>query len=114
MATNDYVVIRGAGDELYNKVAQITVTSTTQFTYTVDSGASASAGGTPVVSYVGIYGLTSASGIVQASKTWPASQSLVGWARKSTSSPYYKQATLSIADASGGSDISALMLSDEG
>jgi hypothetical protein len=113
LATNDYVVIRGAGDELYNKVAQITVTSTTQFTYTVDAGASASAGGTPVFSYVGLYGTTATTGIVQASKTWPASQSLTGWARKSTSSPYYRQSSLSIADASGGSDVTALMILDE-
>jgi hypothetical protein len=114
LATNDYVVVRGAGDELYNKVAQITVTSTTQFTYTVDAGASASAGGTPVFSYVGLYGTTSGSpSSVQASKTWPASQGLKGWARKSTTSPYYRQATLSITDASNGSDISALMILDE-
>ncbi|WP_455363598.1 hypothetical protein [[Eubacterium] cellulosolvens] len=113
LATNDYVVIRGAGDELYNKVAQITVTGASTFTYTVDSGASASAGGTPVVSYVALYGLTATTGIVQASKTWPASQSLTGWARKSTTSPYYRQSSLAIADASGGSDVTALMILDE-
>lgn len=114
LATNDWVVIRGAGDELYNKVAQITVTSTTQFTYSVDAGASGSAGGTPVVSYVALYGTTSTAGVVQASKTWPAAQGLTGWARKSTSAPYYRQSSLSVADASGGSDITALMLSDGG
>lgn len=114
LATNDYVVVRGASDELYNKVAQITVTSTTQFTYSVDAGASASAGGTPIFSYVGLYGTSAGSpATVQSSKTWPASQGLKGWARKSTSSPYYKQAPLSIADASGGSDINALMILDE-
>lgn len=113
LATNDYVVVRGAGDELYNKVAQITVTTTTQFTYSVDSGASASAGGTPVFSYVPLYGTTSTSGVVQSSKTWPASQGVEGWARKSTSAPYYRQAPITISDASGGSDVTALMISDE-
>ena len=113
LATNDYVVIRGASDELYNKQAQITVTGTTTFTYTVDSGASASAGGTPVVSYAPISGLTNASGIAQSSKTWPASQGLKGWARKSTSAPYYKTSRISVTDASGGTDILVLMISDE-
>ncbi len=110
LATGDYVVVRGAGDELYNKVAQITVTSTTVFTYTVDTGASASAGGTPVFSYCPLSGLTDSNGVIQSSKSWPASQSLSGWARKSTSAPYYQQSTISIADASGGTDLLVLMI----
>ena len=113
LATNDYVVVRGAGDELYNKQAQITVTNTTTFTYTVDSGASASAGGTPVFSYAPLSGTTNGSGVIQSSKTWPASQSVSGRCRKSTSSPYYKTARFTIADASGGSDISVPMILDE-
>ncbi len=113
LATNDYVVVRGANIEGYNKVAQITVTSTTVFTYSVDSGLGSPAGGTPVFSYVPISGTTNVSGVIQSSKTWPASQSLGGWARKSTSSPYFKQSTVSIADASGGSDIVVILLSDE-
>ena len=113
LATNDQVVIRGASDEYYNKVAQITVTSTTQFTYSVSGSAAASAGGTPVVSYVPIHGLTNASGVIQSSKTWPASQALKGWARKSTSAPYFKQTAITVADASGGTDATVTLLSDE-
>lgn len=113
LATDDYVVIRGAGIEGYNKQAQITVTSTTVFTYAVDSGLGSPATGTPVVSYAPISGLTATTGIIQSSKVWPASQGLSGWARKSTSSPYYKTSPITIADASGGTDILVLMLSDE-
>jgi hypothetical protein len=114
LATNDYVVVRGANDELYNKVAQITVTSTTVFTYSVDSGASASAGGTPVFSYVPLSGLTDSNGVIQSSKSWPASQSLSGWARKSTGpGTLYKQSPISVADASGGTDLLLLMIEDE-
>jgi hypothetical protein len=113
LATNDFVVIRGANVEGYNKVAQITVTSTTVFTYSVDSGLASPAGGTPVVSYVPISGTTATTGIIQSSKTWPASQGLTGWARKSTSSPFFKQAAISIADASAGTDIGVAMQSDE-
>ena len=113
LSTGDYVVIRGAGIEGYNKTAQITVTSTTQFTYTVASGLGSPAGGTPIFSYCPISGTTSSLGVIQSSKTWPAAQGLKGWARKSTSSPYYRQSTLTVSDASGGSDITALMILDE-
>jgi hypothetical protein len=113
LATGDYVVVRGANDEYYNKTAQITVSSTTVFTYSVSTSAAASAGGTPVFSYCAISGLTATTGIIQSSKTWPASQGLTGWARKSTTSPYYQQSPINIADASGGTDLLVLMLSDE-
>lgn len=113
LATGDYVVVRGAQPDDYNKQAQITVTSTTVFTYAVTSGISSPATGTPVFSYAPISGTTATTGIIQSSKTWPASQGLTGWARKSTSSPYYKQGPISIADASGGSDVTVLMISDE-
>jgi hypothetical protein len=113
LATNDYVVIRGAQPDGYNKQAQITVTGTNSYTYSVDSGLSSPATGTPVSSYAAISGLTSSLGVIQSSKTWPAAQGLTGWARKSTTSPYYKQAPISVADASNGSDTTALMILDE-
>jgi hypothetical protein len=113
LSTNDYVVVRGASDEYYNKTAQITVTSTTAFTYSVNTSAAASAGGTPVFSYAPLSGLTDSNGVIQSSKSWPASQGLKGWARKSTSSPLYKQSPISVADASGGTDLVVLMIEDE-
>jgi len=115
LATNDYVVIRGAQPDGYNKVAQITVTSTTVFTYSVDSGLSSPATGTPVFSYAPIGGLlTDASGIVSSSKTWPASQGLKGWARKkNTSSPFYKDSDINVADASGGTNQTLTLQPDE-
>jgi hypothetical protein len=113
LATNDFVTIRGANVEEYNKTAQITVTSTTVFTYTVPSGTTSPAGGTPVFSYAPISGTTDGSGIISSSKTWPATQGLSGWARKSTTSPFFKQTAISVADASGGTDISVALISDE-
>lgn len=113
LATNDYVVIRGAGIEGYNKVAQITVTSTTVFTYSVDSGLGSPAGGTPVFSYAPLHGLTDVNGEIQSSKTWPAAQGVTGWVRKSSASPYYKEAMLNIADASGGTDLLVALQPDE-
>lgn len=111
--TGDKVVVRGAAEQPYNSVVSITVTSTTVFTYVIDSGATTPAGGTPIFSYVPIQGLTNASGVIQSSKTWPASQSLKGYARKSSASPYFKQTAISIADASGGTDLQVALQPDE-
>jgi hypothetical protein len=113
LETGDYVVIRGAQPDDYNKQAQITVTSTTVFEYSVTSGISSPATGTPVFSYAPISGLTSTLGVIQSSKTWPASQGLTGWARKSTASPYYRQTAITVADASGGTDQTITLQSDE-
>jgi hypothetical protein len=113
LATDDYVIVRGANDEHFNRVAQITVTSTTIFTYTVSALAGASAGGTPVFSYAPIHGLTNASGVITSSKSWPASQGASGWARKTTSAPYFKQTAISIADASGGTDLLLALQPDQ-
>lgn len=115
LATNDYVVIRGAQPDGYNKVAQITSTGANSYTYSVDSGLSSPATGTPVSSYAAIGGrLTDVNGEVQSSKTWPASQGLKGWARKSNaSSPFYKEADITVADASGGTDATLVLQPDE-
>ncbi len=113
LVTGDKVVVRGAAEEPYNSIVTITVTSTTVFTYTIDSGATTPAGGTPVFSYVAIQGLTDSGGVISSSKVWPASQSLIGWARKSSASPFFKQTAISIADASGGTDLLTALQPDE-
>lgn len=113
LVTGDQVVVRGAQPDDYNKVATITVTSTTVFTYSVTSGITSPATATPVFSYVPVHGLTNTLGVIQSSKTWPASQGVKGWVRKSTTSPYYKQSNISIADASGGTDALIQMILDE-
>jgi len=90
MATNDWMVIRGASPASYSKVAQITVTGANTYTYAVTSGIASPATGTPVASFVPLYGLTDASGNITASRTWGASQAVSGYARKSTVTPFYK------------------------
>lgn len=90
MATNDWMVIRGASPASYSKVAQITVTGANTYTYAVTTGIASPATGTPVASFVPLYGLTDASGNITASRTWSASQAVSGYARKSTVTPFYK------------------------
>lgn len=114
LATNDYVVIRGAQADGYNKAAQITVSDANTYTYSVDSGLASPATGSPVASYAPIVGLTDVSGQISSSKTWPASQGLKGWARlKNTSSPFYRDANITVADASGGTDATLVLQPDE-
>lgn len=113
LSTGDYVVIRGAGIEGYNKQASITVTGGSTFTYSVDSGLGSPATGTPVVSYAALSGLTNSLGVIQSSKTWPAAQGLSGRCRKSTAEPYFKTGRFTITDASGGSDVTVQMITDE-
>lgn len=115
LATNDKVVIRGAQPDDYNKVAQVTVSSTTVFTYTVTSGLSTPATGTPVVSFVAVHGLTDASGNASASRTWTAAQDLKGWARKkNATSPFYKQAQIAYTvDTTNGNSTNVVLQPDE-
>jgi hypothetical protein len=95
LSTNQYVVVRGANQEEYNKVAQITVTSANAYTYSVDSGATTPATGSPVASAVICYGVTGAPGTVTDSRTFASNQPVKGWIRKTSSAPYYKTAPIS-------------------
>ena len=115
LETNDWVVIRGAQPDGYNKVAQVTVTGTTTFTYTVDSGLSTPATGTPVVSYVAIHGLTDVNGDQSVTRTFGAAQQFKGWARKkNASSPFYKDANIAFTvNTSAGNDLGLVLLPDE-
>ena len=82
------------------------------FTLTPDTG-NLSGGFTMDFSYAAISGLTDSVGEIESLKTWPVSQGLIGSARKSTSSPFFKTSQISVADASGGTDLLVLMISDE-
>jgi hypothetical protein len=115
LETGDQVVIRGAQPDTYNKVATVTVTGTTTFTYSVDSGSSSPATGSPVVSYVAIHALTDASGNQSVTRTFGANQDFKGWARlKNTSSPFYKDGAISFTvNSSAGNSINVVLLNDE-
>ena len=58
------VVIRGAAENGYNKVATITSTGANSYTYAVDSGTASPATGSPVASGVIIHNTTNGAGIV--------------------------------------------------
>lgn len=114
LVTGDKVVVRGAQPDDYNRVATVTVSSSTIFTYTVPVGISSPATGTPVVTYAVLSGLTNASGNIQASRTWGANQAVTGKARKSTTSPFFKQGLISYTvDSSNGNTTNVVLQPDE-
>ena len=115
LSTNQYVVIRGANEEAYNRRAQITVTGTNSYTYTVPSGTSSPATGSPVSTGALVYGFTDVNGEVSDTRTLSTNQSVSGWARLSTTpGSLYKTALLSgtVSNTTGGS-FTALMMTDE-
>jgi hypothetical protein len=115
LSTNQYVVIRGATQEGYNRRAQITVTDANTYTYSVPSGTVSPATGSPVSTGALVYGFTDVNGEVSDTRTLSTNQPVSGWARLGTTpGSLYKTALLSgtVSNTTGGS-FTALMISDE-
>lgn len=114
LVTNNYVVIRGAAPSAYNGVKQITVTGPNAYTYTIDSGTSSPATGTPVASAALISAVTTGTGIVTDTRTFSANQPIKGWVRKTTSSPFYKTGDIvGTVNSTTGLSVTVQLVSDE-
>ena len=114
LVTGNYVVITGASPEEYNKQAQITVTGVDAYTYSVDSGLSSPATGTPVSTGAIISGTTNASGNITDSRTLASDQPVTGYARKSTTTPFYKSGRISgVVDNVNGVSFNIILIVDE-
>jgi len=116
LATGDKIIIEGITDKTEDNysVKTITVTSTTVFTYTTTDSGSTSYTGTITVTFVALNGLTNASGILSATRVYSSAQPVIGWTRKSTSSPYLQEGVLvGSVSSTTGFDGTAVMLSDE-
>jgi len=114
LSTDHYVVIRGAVPNEYNKVAQITRVDDDEYTYSVDSGASSPATGSPVSSAVIISALSTGAGLVSDTRTFSSNQPFKGWARKSSGSPYYQNGAITgTISSTDGFTASIALLSDE-
>lgn len=118
MATGDKVRIRFVSDT--GKIAAnegvftITKINDNSYSYTMGSSPGASPTGTIRATYVLLDGATDVNGQVTGSRSFASNQPVTGWARKSTSAPFYKQGpvTGTITTASGGT-LSAVLISDE-
>lgn len=115
MLTNDKVYIKGASLWPNNGVQQITVTDANTYTYTMGSAPGSSPTGTITATYTAIFGTTNGSGKASVSRVFSSDQPVVGWARKSTTAPYYKTGTVSGSPIASGAntELSALLLLDQ-
>lgn len=115
MATNDYVLIVGGDVPANEGVFQITVTGVDEYTYTMASTPGSSPTGTIKSTFVALYGISNASGIVTTSRVYSADQNITGWARNTIAgSPYYQEGVITgFVDNANGLVATAVLVSDE-
>lgn len=112
--SNDYVQIIGGSLDANEGVFQITVTAASTYTYTMGSTPGSSPTGMIASIFVPLYGLTSSLGVKSTSRVYSADLPVEGWARKSSSSPYYREGSISgTIDTSEGLTASAVLVLDE-
>jgi hypothetical protein len=114
MATNDKAVIRGASHDANNGIFTITKIDANSYSYTMGSSPGSNPTGAIKATYVVLHDLTNASGQVTMSRVFASSQPYSGWARKSSSAPYYKAGSLSgTISSSTGATPGAVLVSDD-
>jgi hypothetical protein len=117
LATNDKVVIRGASLDANNGVFTITVNSADEYEYTMGSTPGSSPTGSITSTFVFFKGDADQgddSNEIEMSRAIPGLQPVIGWARKSTGSPLYKQGSMAgSVVTTGDSTFTAVMVSDD-
>lgn len=72
------------------------------------------AGSYAKATWVALYGTTDINGEVSSTRVMPSNQPVSGYARKSTSSPFYKPgSTVGTIDSTKGVDLTAVLIKDE-
>lgn len=113
LATNDYVIIRGANESELTGRNQITVTGVNTYTYTITSIAGAPGTGTITSTYSILSAFTNASGLVQDTGfVFTNNQPVRGAVRKGTISPFYKQSPLTGTITTNGLSLVITMTPD--
>lgn len=114
LATNDYVIIRGADQTEYNKAYPVTVVDASTFTFSVVGDPATPATGNPIITGAVIYGYTGPDGKISDTRTWTNPQPIVGVARKSTTSPLFRNGPITgTISTTTGFTTTVLMQSDE-
>lgn len=114
LATNDKVIIKGATQPEYNGVHSITYLTDNTYTFDVSGTPATPATGAPTSTYVLFDGTTDGNGEITLSRVFPSDQPVTGWARKSSSAPYYKQAAIvATVGSSTGLSATVQLISDE-
>jgi len=94
LSTNDWIIVRGANEDVYNGTYQITVTGASAYTYTTNETIGTSpATGTITCTFALLSGLTDANGEITDSWEITSDQPFSYSVAKGTSSPYFVRAT---------------------
>lgn len=114
MLTGDKVQITGASHWQNNGVFSITKIDSGSYSYTLPEAPGSSPTGTIKCSFVYLEGLTDVNGEISMTRVVSSDQAVMGWARKSSGAPYYKEGPLSgtVDDATGGT-FTAILSPDE-
>lgn len=114
MLTNDKVLIEGANEHPYNGVYSITKISDNSYSYTMDSDPGANATGTITATWTAIYTTSDVNGEASVTRVFSTTQPVVGWARKSTTAPYYQTGSLNGSiSTTADTNLSTILLPDE-
>lgn len=114
MITGDLVVISGASLAANNGVFAITKINDNSYSYTMGSTPGSNPTGTIKATYVLLSGTTDANGQISMSRSFATNQPVAGWARKSTSQPFYKQGPVTgVVNTGTGASLSAVLIADE-
>jgi hypothetical protein len=114
MVNSDVVVITGALENELNGIYTISNVTVNAYDYTIVSIGGASGTGTIKSSAVIINAATNGSGIASDTRTYSLDQSLSGRVRKSSASPYFKNApVVGTISKDNGLSLTIVMLSDE-
>lgn len=113
MATNDKVQISGASLAANNGVFAIIKVDANSYTYTMGSSPGSSPTGTIKCSFVFLEGLTDSNGEISMSREIAATQLVLGWGRKSSGAPYYKQGSIAGSVSSSGNTTFTAILSPD-
>lgn len=113
LSTGDKVKIKGASHYQNNGVFAITKINDNSYSYTLPSAPGSNPTGTITSTFVFLYGVTDVNGEITMSRVVSTNQAVSGWARKSSSEPYYKTAPVSgTVSSTSGASFSALMIPD--
>ncbi|OGL85812.1 hypothetical protein A3I37_02995, partial [Candidatus Uhrbacteria bacterium RIFCSPLOWO2_02_FULL_46_19] len=112
LLVGDTVHILGASNATYNGIKTVvTVPTSSTFTYAISGNPGADSG---TATFVFLKGLTNGSGVLSMSRVITADQNVIGWARKSSAEPFYKNAPISgTVTAAGGLPATAVLILDQ-
>jgi hypothetical protein len=113
MSTSDKVNISGASHAANNGVYTITKINANSYSYTMGSAPGSNPTGTIKATFVALFGLTNASGVLTANRSFLSNQPVTGRVRRATSGDLYKTTNVSgTITSAAGFAASVQMLAD--